>query len=165
VERAAALCDLLFLTRLARSASARLSWREDLERRAAQAHDEALELSPDTPEGRDARSEIRTRKKTTRRREAFARAVEGLTLDPFDERLAYLAGLEAEYVRGTYDVVDYYDRFLALRGIRVHDDRTWRRRELTDEEKHALAQIQQFESEPLPGTEEEGQEGGGEGGG
>jgi hypothetical protein len=163
-ERAASMCDLLFLTRLTRTANARLQWRADLERRAQQAHDEALELSPDTPEGREARREIRSRKKTTRRREAFARAVEGLALDPFDERLTYLAGLEAEYVRGTYDLVDYYNRFLALRGIRVHDDRTWRGRELTDEEEHALAQIQQFESEPLPGTEEEEEPGPPEGG-
>jgi hypothetical protein len=158
--RAAAMADVLFLTRLWAAAQSRIRWREELDRRAREARAQALVLSPDTPEGRDAPREIRLHKKTTRRREAFARAVEALALDPFDERLAYLAGLQAEYVRGSYDFVDYYDRFLALRGIRVHNDRTWRKRELDADEKHALAQIQEFESQPLPAGETE--DGGGE---
>jgi len=145
-ERSYAMWELLFLARLSEEARVRILWREELDQRARELRIVALRSCPDTEEGRAAPREIRIQKKTTRRREAFDRAVEGLAQDPFDPELALLAGRMAEYVRGTYDAVDYFDRFLALRGIQVHDDRTWRKRELTPDESYALFQIQQFES-------------------
>ena len=72
---------------------------------------------------------------------------------PFDAELTYAAGYMAEFVGGRIVSVDYYDRFLCLRGMRSHDDRNWRKRELTDEEKHALFQVQQFAAEIQSGLE------------
>lgn len=156
-ERAAAMRELLFFVRFTRQSEGWVAWRAELERRAGALRAEVRVLRPDTPEGRDAPREIQNRKKTSRRREAFARATLGLAHDPFDAELAFSAAQMAEYVGGALESVDYYDRFLVLRGIRVHDDRTWRKRVLTDEENHALFQIQQFESglSPLPGAREE----------
>jgi hypothetical protein len=57
----------------------------------------------------------------------------------------------AQFVAGTYESLSYFDRFLALSGIRVHDDRNWRKRKLTEEENQAIFQIQQFESDEFPG--------------
>ena len=148
--------ELLFTTRLREAADEWIRWGAGLESKAERLAGEVRAWRPDTQEGRDAPRAIRSKKKTRRRREAYARAVAGLRLDPFDEELAYAAGLMAEYVAGTLEALDYYDRFLTLRGIRVHDDRNWRGRELTPEESHALFQIQQFESELGKGGGEEG---------
>ena len=101
---------------------------------------------PQTPEGKEAPREISRIKKTTRRRQAFRRATQGLHHDPLDDELAYAAALMARYVSGTLEALDYYDRFLALRGIRVHDSRTWGRyRKLTEREEEAVTFIQQAE--------------------
>lgn len=142
VERVRAV---LFTTRLRAEAQALLVWRHEQDARAETLRREAREWQPQTPEGEEAGSKITRQKKTTRRREAFARASASLLFDPLDPEMSYAAGLMARYVSGTLEALSYYDRFLALVGIRVHDDRTYRQRELSDAEKDALFFIQQYE--------------------
>ncbi len=142
---------MLFSTRLAQDALPWLQWRELRDGHAAAKRAEVRVWQPQTTEGKDAPPEIGRMKKTTRRREAYRRALAGLAYDPLDEELAYAAGLMSRYVAGTLEALSHYDRFLALRGIRVHDYRTWGKRELTDEEEDALYFIQQYEVENPPG--------------
>ncbi len=148
-----AMAGLLFTARLRTDAADLLAWREKASARAAYLRQDVRLWRPDTEEGKDAPANVRSRKKTDRRRAAFQFALEGLANDPFDAELTYAAGYMAEFVGGRIVSVDYYDRFLCLRGMRSHDDRNWRKRELTDEEKHALFQVQQFAAEIQSGLE------------
>jgi hypothetical protein len=149
--RARGMYSLLFTARLRSDAAQWLTWRDALDARAARARADVRRLRPDTEEGRDAPRELARATKTSRRRQAHARALEGLADDPFDEELAHAAARMAEFTPGMHVAVDYYDRFLAMRGIRAHDDRNWRRRQLTDEEQHALFQVQEYERGRLGG--------------
>lgn len=142
---------VLFTTRLAGEALTWLQWRELHDGHAATKRAEVRVWQPQTAEGKEAPPEIGRIKKTTRRREAYRRALEGLAYDPLDAELAYAAALMSRYVGGTLETLSHYDRFLALRGIRVHEHRTWQERELTDEEEDALFFIQQYEQENPPG--------------
>lgn len=149
VERMGAV---LFTTRLAEEALAWLQWRELRDGHAATKRAEVRVWQPQTDEGKEAPHEIGKVKKTTRRREAFRRALEGLSYDPLDEEMTYAAALMAQYVSGQLDTLSLYDRYLALRGIRLHEFRTWGRdRDLTDEEEDAISYLQQYESESPPG--------------
>lgn len=112
-------------------------------------------FDPDTPEGAKAPRDIARQRKTPRRREAFARASLGLTRSPFDEELAYAAGILGEFASELDITVDYFDRYLALRGLRSNDDRNWRGKELSAEEKYALAVVQNYaraRQQPYPGV-------------
>ena len=145
---------LLFSSRLRVDAEPWIRWRDDGVAKAERLRAEVRLWQPHTDEGKDAPRQVRIQKKTTRRREAFGRALQGLAFDPFDDELAYAAGLMAEFVSGTLESIDYYDRFLALRGIRVYLDQNWPD-ELTDEEEHSIFQIQQFEQAARDGLPED----------
>lgn len=154
-RRVATMRSVLFTHRLELLAAEELHRRAECEKHVERLREEVRVWQPQTPEGKQAPPEIRRIKKTARRREAYRRALQGLRNDPLDAELAYAAGTMAEFVAGTYESLSYFDRFLALSGIRVHDDRNWRKRKLTDEETHAVFQIQQFENDefspPGPG--------------
>jgi hypothetical protein len=160
-ERVQRLRSVLFTTRLVRAVQAELDWRAEADRGARQAADDAFLWLPDTREGSEAPPEIARFKKTTRRREGYLRAQECLSKDPFDDRVAYAAAVAARAIAGTVQALDFYDRFLALRGIREYDDRTWRLKGLTDEEGEAIVFLQQNAGSGPPPS---GEAGGGSGG-
>ncbi len=151
-RRVATMRSVLFTHRLELQVADALHERAEGKARLEEIRQEVRIWQPQTPEGKVAPADIRRIKKTARRREAYRVALQGLRLDPMDAEMAFAAGSMAQFVAGTYESLSYFDRYLALKSIRVHDDRNWRKRKLTDEENHAIFQIQQFESEEFPGT-------------
>jgi hypothetical protein len=145
--------ELLASSRPAASLRAELAWRAGADGAAA-AHLARAELA--LPENDAVRGEtpeeLRKLTKTQRRRAVWQSAVEGLAEDPLDPDLAYHAASMARVLRGTLEALGHYDRFLALRGIRSHDDRTYRGRKLDWREEEALFYVQEYGGSVLPGA-------------
>ncbi|MEM7518506.1 MAG: hypothetical protein AAF368_16485, partial [Planctomycetota bacterium] len=68
-----------------------------------------------------------------------------LGLDPLNSELNYLAGISIDFLNGEQNALRYFDRFLALRGIRSGQGKTHLKRKLTPEEQRALDEILQAE--------------------
>jgi hypothetical protein len=100
------------------------------------------ELLPETEEGRAAPPQIAELARHRRYAYALRLAVEALAVDPLNEELSYLAGVAAAFLLDGREVRARFDRYLALRGIRSGDDRTFRGRVLSAEETRALAAVQ-----------------------
>ena len=134
----------LFTSRFAAAPEVRaqLEWRERMRARAAPLLAEALVYLPDSESGAAAPPEISAMRTSERLRWAERRALEGLTFDPLDPELAFVAAHGADFVWGDIQSRPLYDRYLALRGIRAHDDQTIRGRELTPRELEALVVVQ-----------------------
>src|SRR5262249_39103624 len=141
--RAERMRSLLATARLARDTRELARWLEEEDRAAREAGAAVRQWRPETGTGADVPAEIRREKKTARKRTALAHAVEGGQHDPLDAELAYAAGELATDFGTRLDALSNFDRFLALRGIRAHDDRAWRGRELTAQEQRALSEVQQ----------------------
>jgi hypothetical protein len=62
--------------------------------------------------------------------------------DPLEPELNWLAGAASDFLSGSAESRRWFDRYLALHGIRAHDDRTYRGRKLTREEQRALDAVQ-----------------------
>lgn len=143
------LADTLFSARLAREVETALRRREaaiqDAERRAI----ELRPFLPETPEGAEPPEEIAEMKKSRRYAYALRLAVEGLAIDPLNAELAYFAGLGSDFTHGPPVTRPWYDRFLAIRGIREHDKRG-NDRALDAWERHALDQVQDGGPAGLP---------------
>ena len=77
-----------------------------------------------------------------RMRLTLARAIEGLSLDPLDEDLAYMAAHAADFAQGDGVSRPLYDRYLVLRGIRHFDHKTLEGRQLNERESEALDKVQ-----------------------
>lgn len=99
-------------------------------------------LVPDTPEGAEAPEDVRALSKSERYGAALREALDALGHDPLNAELCYFAGLSADFLHGPRESLRWFDRFLALRRIRGHDDRTYRHKRLTAEEQHALNVVQ-----------------------
>lgn len=142
-RRASQMRQFLFGTQLEERVADLQSWRERAWAKAQALRAEARFALPEDDEEKDLSRELERLTKTERRRLARAKALEGLSYDPLDDELAYLAAVTSRIVHGTVEALSHYDRFLSLRGIRYHDDRTYRRRELTWEEADALLFVQE----------------------
>jgi hypothetical protein len=153
IERSHAAADAisaqLFTVRLEAKSAQLFEWRARALDRAAPLRSEALEFLPDTPEGHAARDEVRALAKHERVRFALGRAREGLAHDPLDDTLAWATAHAADFLYGLEESRPFYDRFLALRGIRAHDHRTMQGRDLDEREKEALDAVQRAY---LPGS-------------
>lgn len=143
IDRAVAMLELLFTPMLEREVEDLILWRRARDERGELLLHESRFLQPNTPEGQDAPPDVQKQTKTKRRRAAYHKALEGLYEDPLNEELAYVAARMSRYVGGTLEALSHYDRFLALRGIRSHDHRTYQDRELDEKEKDALFFVQQ----------------------
>jgi hypothetical protein len=138
--------SLLFTTRLAVDADHLLRWRASKDDRAEVLLSDVRSLDPSTEESAKAPPDVKRMSKTRRRRAAIGKAYAGLAENPLDEALTLHVARLASYVGGVVEMIDYYDRYLALRGIRAHDSNTMKGRKLTDEESEALFEIQEYES-------------------
>ncbi len=147
---AEAMAATLFTTRLDRAVRAELEARDRDRARAAALRDEAETLLPHTPAGEAAPAAVRELPRHRRIELAMFRAREGLALEPLDEDLAYLAAWSADYLWGGLESRPLYDRYLALRGIRVHDHRTLRGRRLTRREEEAILAVQRGTTPGMP---------------
>jgi len=119
-----------------------IEWRERVWALADPIRDEALVFLPNTEEGRNAPPNIADMKRSERVKWAGRRGVEGLAIDPLDEVLVFVAAHATDYLWGSIQSREFYDRYLALRRIRSHEHKTLRGRELTDWETEALAVVQ-----------------------
>jgi hypothetical protein len=80
--------------------------------------------------------------KNQRFSEGSRRATEALACDPLEEEVNWLQGEASDFLQGAMESRRFFDRYLALRGIRVHDHRTYKDRALTHEEKRAIEVVQ-----------------------
>jgi len=125
--------------------------RDIRERNARRAYEEVLRLLPLTDAGRreTAFDHMST---GDRYRQAAATAAEGLRLDPLHPELHYTIALALDFFAGRNLSTPHYDRFLALRGIRHWDYRTFGFRDLNDMEEYALLAVVGWK--PIPGQDE-----------
>ncbi|MCA8981082.1 MAG: hypothetical protein H6831_09320 [Planctomycetes bacterium] len=143
------LADTLFSARLAREVDAALRRREALIQDAARRARELRPYLPETAEGAEPPEEIAEMKKSHRYAYALRLAVEGLAIDPLNDELAYFAGLSADFTQGPRITRPWFDRFLAIRGIREHDARR-SERALDAWEAHALDEVRDAGPAGLP---------------
>ena len=143
-ERLDLMVGTLFTERFSDDPQARVQvdWRDRMRDHVAPLREEALRYMPGTPESEDAGPEIEAMRRHDRLRWALRRSTEALEFDPLDEELAYVAAHCSDFLTGDIVSRALYDRFLALRGIRAHDDDTIRGRELDAREQEALAVVQ-----------------------
>jgi len=90
-----------------------------------------------SPEGDDPPREVQQMAKFRRYQHALSEALTGLSYDPLDEELTYWVGFCTDYLFRTIDARQWYDRYLAMRGIRVDRNETFAERRLTEREERA----------------------------
>ncbi len=112
----------------------------DLER-AEVLYRETAELLPFTSSGAHARPEIAQMPFAERHRQAQETAREGLALDPFHPGLNYLLGEATDFLQGQDLSRIWFERYLALHGIRYYDIATLLDRDFTAMEERALERV------------------------
>lgn len=135
----------LFTTALAEQCGEELA---DRAQRVAQAEElvpQARALDPDRVSAVPATKAIAGMSKTDRRQRAAKLASEAVGFDPLDEEAVWIAAVTSDAAQGRFESRRWFDRYLALHGIRAHDDRTFRGRTLSGEEKRALDAVQEAE--------------------
>src|SRR5260221_7403949 len=153
-QREAGMASALFTTRLETKLELELEDR----RKAIAAASGLLRgirgYFPGTPESERAGPEITRLSKSKRYAEAGKSAAHGLREDPLNEELNWLAGETSDLLSGAIEAKRFFDRYLALRGIRAHDHRTYKDRKLSREEKRALDAVQAVGTTPQsPGAQ------------
>lgn len=141
-ELASTMSEALFTVRLRSETKALLDWRRRLFEESIPLREEALVHLPDSEPGKAAPAEIAKLAKHDRVRGAGYRAMKALALDPLDDEACWIAAHAADFLYGLTESRAWYDRFLALRGIRAHDHRTYSRRTLDAREREALDAVQ-----------------------
>ena len=111
--------------------------------RAKELLEELSLLIPATTEGRTAPGDIQALSDSERYERAIALGLSACSVDPLQPRLAYLCGLAVDFRHGGRSSARYFDRFLALSGIRFYDGRTYSERELGPEQRRALAAVRE----------------------
>jgi hypothetical protein len=142
-QREEGMCSALFTTRQAEELQALLAQRAAAIGSADKMLPKVRELVPETPEGAKASDEIQALSKSRRYAYAAHTGAEALSYDPLNEELNYLVGLACDFNFGALESRRWFDRFLALRGIRSNDYKTYGDRKLTREENRALDAVQQ----------------------
>ncbi len=143
-ELEARMRALLFSARAQPQLAALREWRDRVLKAAAELRAKVLEMLPDTPEGDKPRAEIARMKKTERINQAYALAVQGLGNDPLDPELAWAAGHARQFSWPGLEGIFYFDRFLALSGIRTSDVHPGNGRKLTAREQEAFNAVATF---------------------
>jgi hypothetical protein len=138
------LLSLTWTARVRHAAERALAAREERLARAERRLADALLWRPDTPEGRAAPAEIARETKTTRRRTALGSARSGLHDDPLGQDLTWTVAELERHFGNSWEAASAYDRWLALRGIRAHDEGTWPRAGLDERERDAVWYVQLF---------------------
>ena len=141
-DRAERLAAGLFTRRNAKELEPAIAEREGRKARAASVLAEVRTLLPETADREQVSREVAAMPKHRRCELATWRALEGLAEDPLSEDLEWCAGAAKDFLRGALESRAYFDRYLALRGIRAHEHATLKGRELTKEERRALEVVQ-----------------------
>ncbi|MFT5052216.1 MAG: hypothetical protein ACI8QZ_003648 [Chlamydiales bacterium] len=125
--------------------------RDEGLRRAKTLYREVLVLLPYTPQGQAARRDVLEMSKADRHRLAIHTGLEALRLDPFAADLSFAVAEAYDFLQGNPFSRLYFDRFLALRGIRSYDYTTIRDRDLSAAEERALSVVSAWVAETQPG--------------
>ncbi len=115
--------------------------REAGRARAEELLREVRGLAPDTPEGREAPEDLASLPTELRHGLARRSALEALAHDPLAAEPAYHVGRATQVLDGELEASGWFERFLALRGIRPRDPRSWKDRQLDAAEEFALARL------------------------
>ena len=132
----------LFRERLRIEQHELFEWRQRLFEESIPLRDEALLWLPDTEPPSKPPREVERLSKSERMRGAGARSFSALALDPLDVEACWVAAHTSDFIYGIVESRTWYDRFLALRGIRAHDHRTYAGRKLDTREREALDAVQ-----------------------
>ncbi|MCP3917581.1 MAG: hypothetical protein GY711_18710 [bacterium] len=132
------LRDGLFTRKLAAQLGREIVQREKGILRARGIYAEVLQLLPTFDRHNPPPPAIASMEKSERYKRSASSGVEGLFHDPFHAELNYLVGLGYDFFAGRHVSRAYFDRFLALRGIRYYDYATYGRRDLDGMEEYAL---------------------------
>lgn len=143
-ELQAKLTSLLSSERLRPKLTALRNWRARMTAAGDDLRAKTLQMLPDTSEGSSVSGEIARMGKTNRYRAAYELARQGLASDPLDPELAWAAGHAAEFPYPGREGIPYFDRYLALVGVRAADPRPAGGRELTKREQEALTAVQAY---------------------
>jgi hypothetical protein len=130
--------------RIADALDARAKAREEAQRFVSQA---ALYFDEPQP-GAEPAKEVANLSRPERLRVARGLAARALAKDPLDEEATWIAAKTIDFFEGELYSRPYYDRYLALRGIRSHEWRTLRDRALTTREQDALNVVQRADLPP-----------------
>lgn len=140
--------SVLFWRRLVTRLDPELQRRELGRERALGHLDEVKLYMLELPEGVSAPRELLQMTKFARYQHALSEALKGIGSAPFDEELLYRTGLITDLLYDTQESRQWFDRYLALRGIRLHLSQTTER-DLSEEERYALGVL--MRGGPVPG--------------
>ncbi|MFN0006412.1 MAG: hypothetical protein ACKVXR_00780 [Planctomycetota bacterium] len=149
-QREASMAAALFTTRLDTKIAGEIDRRALAITTAADLLTKIRPYFPGTPESEAADAEIKALSRSRRYAYASRAVVEALNYDPLNEELNWFGGESSDFLWGSMESRRWFDRFLALRGIRVHDYRTFKDRSLTREEKRAIDAVQAVAGAPVP---------------
>jgi hypothetical protein len=141
-QREASMAAALFTTRLDAKLVAEIDRRALAVTTASDLLAKVRAYFPGTPESEKAGPEIKALSKSRRYAYASRAVVEALNYDLLNEELNWCAGESSDFLWGSIESRRWFDRYLALRGIRVHDHRTYKDRTLTKAEKRAIDAVQ-----------------------
>lgn len=145
------LADSLFTPRFDETHGRALAARADGRRRAERALLEMRLLIPTTEEGRAA-TRFADMRAVDRYRRAADAGSEGLHADPLHADVQYLMGIAVDFFAGHLESARYFDRFLALRGVRHWEYDTFGHRDLDAAEEYALLVVADWR--PTTGEDE-----------
>ena len=142
----------MFHYRLAQEVDEALRRREAARQDAARLAREAAVYAPWTEEGKAADEAIAGMKTSHRHAYALRLSVEGLGIDPLNDTLAFYAGVSSDFTHDERVTRPWFDRFLAIRGVRTHGQgSTTVAVEPRDEwERHAFERVQGDDPLGLP---------------
>jgi len=141
---------VLFWPRLTRSISTQLDRRVAVADASAAHLDKVQRYLLVPPHDDDPAPEVAALDGDDRHRYALSEGLRGLSVDPLNEDLTYWTAVAAAYLYAPHEARQWFDRYLALRGIRSHKEATLRGRELNSKEKLALERVRQ--AFQVPGT-------------
>lgn len=137
-----AMASALFTARLRSETHELLDWRQRVFDESVPLRDEALKWMPDSESAKLAPPEVQKLSRGDRMRGARQRALDSVGIDPLDAEALWVVAHSTDFFSGLVESRPWYDRFLALRGIRSHDHRTYSERKLDAREREALDSLQ-----------------------
>jgi len=137
----------LFTSRLEGQVRTLVDKREGFAAQAREHLERAKRFLLVPPYDEDPPAQITSLSTSDRHRYALSETLRGVSADPLNDGLAYWTGVCTERLDSPRESRSWFDRFLALRGIRPQDADTTRR-DLTDEEKNALEKVMQAYTGP-----------------
>jgi hypothetical protein len=140
-----AMSGTLFTTRLALQCTAEYKQRAEELERAAERFARARDVDPDSPRADQAPKNVRALTKSERRQRAAKCANEATLLDPLHDEYVWLMAATSEIAYGKLAARPWFDRYLALHGIRASESKSYQLRTLTREEERALVAVQENE--------------------